>query len=491
MKTYYLQKADANLPALHTTLVTPDVKETAMSAGDTLVVDLGNHYVGYLSFTVGYAHWYNDAPARMELCFCETARELEDDFNDYHGSLSRSWLQDEIINVDAPGVHRMPRRYAARYVRIKLLCTSQPITLSEFQFEAVSSADMDTLKPADIRDPELAAIDRVAIHTLRNCMQRVFEDGPKRDRRLWIGDLRLEALANYYTFGNLELTKRCLYLFGAADRNQYGVMPGYIYENPVFVTGYWTILDYGFMFVNTLCDLYSHTGDAETFRDLYPVAKGILDSAEANLDGQGLVTTTCGDAFIDWCPGLHKVAALEGIYLYTLEQWCKTLEAMGQTDEAGLYRERLDAGRAAARLHLYDEARKAFINERDNHQYSVHAAVWMVLGGVVEGEEAEQVMLNVIHSADSVKPFTPYMHHYTVDALIRVGAMEEAEQYIRRIWGGMVKDGADTFFEAYVPGDPEFSPYGDRKMNSMCHAWSCTATYFIRKYGLGQTNETL
>ena len=146
----------------------------------------------------------------MELRFCETARELEDDSNDYHGSLCRSWLQDEVINVDFPGVYRMPRRYAARYVLIKILYASQPVTLTEFAFEAVSSADMNALKPCEIQDGELAVIDRVATHTLRNCMQRVFEDGPKRDRRLWIGDLRLEALANYYTFGNVELTRRCL-----------------------------------------------------------------------------------------------------------------------------------------------------------------------------------------------------------------------------------------------------------------------------------------
>lgn len=31
--------------------------------------------------------------------------------------------------------------------------------------------------------------------TLADCMQDVFEDGPKRDRRLWLGDLRLQALA--------------------------------------------------------------------------------------------------------------------------------------------------------------------------------------------------------------------------------------------------------------------------------------------------------
>ena len=77
------------------------------------------------------------------------------------------------------------------------------------------------------------------------------------------------------------------------------------------------------------------------------------------------------------------------------------------------------------------------------------------------------------------------MHHYTVDALVKAGLMEDAEAYIRRIWGGMVALGADTFFEAYVPGEPEFSPYDDKKVNSMCHAWSCTATYFIRKYNIG------
>ncbi|WP_390580761.1 hypothetical protein [Paenibacillus illinoisensis] len=46
---------------------------------------------------------------------------------------------------------------------------------------------------------EMANIDRVAVQT-RDCMQSVFEDCPKRDRRLWIGDLRLQALVNYETF---------------------------------------------------------------------------------------------------------------------------------------------------------------------------------------------------------------------------------------------------------------------------------------------------
>ena len=43
-------------------------------------------------------------------------------------------------------------------------------------------------------------------------MQTVFEDEPKRDRRLWLGDLRLEALANYETYRNFDIVKRSLYL---------------------------------------------------------------------------------------------------------------------------------------------------------------------------------------------------------------------------------------------------------------------------------------
>ena len=64
------------------------------------------------------------------------------------------------------------------------------------------------------------AIDRVALRTLRNCMQDFFEDGPKRDRRLWLGDLRLQALTNSVTYRHFDLVKRCLYLFAAtADRD--------------------------------------------------------------------------------------------------------------------------------------------------------------------------------------------------------------------------------------------------------------------------------
>lgn len=483
MNEYFLKKADDNLPEIKRTKVRTKTPHTVLDKGERLTVDLGDHYVGYLSFKMWYVDEYIDAPVTLKIRFFETEAEMDYDYSDYSGWLCESWIQEDTVKIDFPGIYSLPRRYAARYVRFEVVHTPKKLSLSDFIFEAVTSADVSKLIPYDSDDKELKAIDRVAVNTLKNCMQRVFEDGPKRDRRLWIGDLRLEALANYYTFRDTSLVKRCLYLFAGAERNSLGFLPAYVYENPIFHPGSWHIVDYSMMYVNTLCDYYRHIGDVETFDELYPIVKSIMESAHSCIDADGILTVPEEDMFIDWCKGLKKVAAHFGVYLYTLDNLATTLEIMESTDFK-IYRERLERGRKAALDVLYNEDKRAFINERDEGQYSVHASAWMVLGGVVTGEDARHVMLDVTHSKDSVKPFTPYMHHYTVEALFKAGLTDEALSYIRRIWGGMVRLGADTFFEAFVPGDPSFSPYDDNKVNSMCHAWSCTATYFLRKYGI-------
>jgi hypothetical protein len=392
-------------------------------------------------------------------------------------------VQEDTVKIDFPGIYSMPRRYAARYIKLEVVHTPRKLMLSDFEFSAVTSADVSNLLPYVSADKELSEIDRVAVNTLKNCMQRVFEDGPKRDRRLWIGDLRLEALANYYTFGDTALVKRCLYLFAAADRNELGFLPGFVYENPIYFPGSWHIVDYSMMYVNTVCDYLNHVGDGEVFAELYPLVRSIMDSAHSQLDSDGILTVPEDDMFIDWCVGLKKQAAHFGVYLYTLDNLASTLSKIGHADVDEMSA-RLEKGRLDAKRIFYNTEKGVFVNERDENQYSVHASAWMVLGGVVDGAEAAEVMTAVLDSRDSVKPFTPYMHHYTVEALFKAGLKDRALEYIRWIWGGMVKVGTDTFFEAYVPADPTFSPYDDNKVNSMCHAWSCTATYFLRKYGI-------
>lgn len=486
MKEYYLQKAEEFLSPLIRTKTYADRKEAILERGETLVLDFGNHFVGYFSFRMWWFDQYLDAPVRLAVRFCETECELSDDYTQYRGGLCRSWLPEEIINLDFPGDYSMPRRYAARYVKIFVIDAPHlKIRFSDFCFTAETSADEERLLSVRIRDPMIQRIDEVSVRTLKSCMQRVFEDGPKRDRRLWIGDLRLQALVNYYTFQNFDLVKRCLYLFAAADCNGHGFLPGYIYENPVFVSGYWYIKDYSLMYVCSLCDYYDHTGDADTVLDIYPVAQSVMEAMNETLDRHGILTDIGADFFVDWSVDLKRRIAAHGIYLYTLNKWCRLLGCLGKTDVQAVFGDRLKAGKDAAIRQFYNQGKNRFEERDGDGQHSVHATVWMVLGGVIEGKLAGDALLRELNDTESIQPVTPYMHHYTVEALITAGLRREAEEYLRKIWGGMVLLGADTFWEAYVPQNPEFSPYGDRMVNSSCHAWSCTPAYWIRAHSLG------
>jgi hypothetical protein len=74
----------------------------------------------------------------------------------------------------------------------------------------------------------------------------------------------------------------------------------------------------------------------------------------------------------------------------------------------------------------------------------------------------------------------PYMMHHYFEALCCVERKKAARQLIRDYWGGMVKLGADTYWELYNPQNPDESPYGSPVVNSYCHAWSCTPAWFLR-----------
>jgi len=483
-KDYFLCKARDNFPELHYRNITPDITEFIGSSGDSILLDLGEHTVGHFSFAFDKVNVFVDAPVRLIIKFGEDMREINDDFSQYNGVLSNTWLQEEIINLDFPQSITMPRRYACRYIKITVERTTRPIRLFDFSFRASTSADVTVLKSANTEDAVLNEIDLIATTTLKECMQTFFEDGPKRDRRLWIGDLRLEALTNYYTFNNLEIVRKCLYLFAAGECNELGFLPSFVYETPYYHSGEAHIEDYALLFVVSVCDYYEHTNDISVVNDLLDICKSQLDCFKSTLDDDIIVTKQNGwFAFIDWCPDLEVMTSLQGVYLYVLERFAGLLKAIGDEDYEK-YSALISQVRSASKKHLYNESKKVFVNASDNGQFSVHSQVWMILGGVINGEEAKKLLLSCLDNKEFKQPVTPYMRHYVIEAMLKLGMKDEAVQYLKKFWGGMVELGADTFWEAYIPDDLDFSPYNDRMINSLCHAWSCTPSYFIRKYKL-------
>lgn len=449
-----------------------------------LVLDLGDHYVGKFSIDIKSVGSPMDAPLYLHVKFAEVAAEIEADSKDYDGWLSKSWIQEEFIHVDVlPFTLEMPRRYSCRYIELEVLDTSPKwqASFSNPKFIAESSVTMDDVGEIQLEDSALKSIYDVSLKTLQDCMQTVFEDGPKRDRRLWIGDLRLQALANYATFDDLMLVKRCLYLFGGMTTRE-GKIPANVFTAPQLTPDDTFLFDYSLFFAVVLFDYTEHTNDKEVLEDLYPIAKKEIDLALKQVDAEGrLVTDDDWPAFIDWSNDFDKSIAGQGVLIYTLKRFIELSKMMADEDLTK-YQLSLNKLEDFAKNTLFDSERRQFIIEK-NREINIASQVWMVLAGVMDAEENLKIMKETIRTLFPITGIaTPYMYHHVTEALFIAGLDEKAIQLMKDYWGGMIDMGADTFWEAFKPEDPDFSPYGSPIISSYCHAWSCTPAYLIKKY---------
>ena len=293
-----------------------------LSSGDSVIIDFGSHYVGYLHFLCQSAGSPPDAPAHLQLTFGETLSEVCEPFSDYQGWLSSSWLQQQDLWLDVlPAEIDLPRRYCFRYLKVEVKAVSRKFRLQFTQIEvnAVTSAS-GACPAATTSDPQLQAIDNVAVLTLQNCMQEVFEDGPKRDRRLWLGDLRLQALVNDVTFARHDLVRRCLYLFAGHTRED-GMVSANVFVQPDVIADDTFLFDYSLFFVDVLYNYLQSAEDMATARELWPTARRQVELALTRCDASGIVRDSDDWwVFIDWQASLNKQAAAQGVLIYCLQR---------------------------------------------------------------------------------------------------------------------------------------------------------------------------
>ena len=326
------------------------------------------------------------------------------------------------------------------------------------------------------------ALDEVSRRPLRDCMQTVFEDGPKRDRRLWLGDLRLQALANYATYRNFALVKRSLFILaGTAAAN--GLVATCAFERPEPVRGGDSILDYTALFAPTVLEYLEASGDRRTAEDLWPLVLKQLDFTLEPVNADGLLIPPKNWwLFIDWHTTLDRRAAEHAVVLFGAKATLRLAQKLGRADEVAFLPKVIPLMEAAARKFLWDDALGLFISG-PKREISWASQAWMVLAGVPSPKQAKRAMSGVMKCAAAAKPVTPYMHHYVVEALLAAGLRRDASRLLQSYWGGMIRKGADTFWEVYLPDDDLASPYNGHLINSYCHAWSCTPAYFLRRAG--------
>lgn len=450
-----------------------------------VIVDMGEHMTGYFSLRVNHTGMPADAPIRLRITFAEVPAELNTPFDPYPGGLSRAWLQDETVTVmRLPATVRIERRVACRYVMIEVLAQSSfDFRVEDITLEAVTSASGEAPALAEGTDPMIRRIYDTGLKTLSECMQTVYEDGPKRDQRLWIGDLYLESLANACSFGNHALTRRCLYLLAAlADED--GWLHATVYEYPQPEPQYnQHTMDYSLLYGVALLEYLKATGDMTTARELWPVVARQMEIARTYLKDYlyDMQKQPQWWLVFDWKDDLDRHASVQGLMTFAVERGWELAQMVGRERDVRDWPDLVKRMRRASRRAFY-YADAGVVVSGLQRQVSYLSQVWMILSGTLTPKEGARAMTAVLNDPTACRPGSPYAYHYVIEALIACGMRDEAREQLLEYWGGMVGRGADTFWEVYDPMDDCKSPYGFYPVNSYCHAWSCTPVYFINTY---------
>lgn len=425
------------------------------SIGEGMLYDFGRETFGYvrLSGLVGVAHLY----------YGESREEALD--------------KDHCETLDIVSPHQELGSKAFRYVYVKTADNSHYDSLSmDYEYAPYDESHSGTFACSD---KLLNKIWEVGAYTMDLTTREFFLDGIKRDRWTWSGDAIQSYLMNYYLRFDTECVKRTI-------RQLRGKDPVTAHIN--------TIMDYTFYWFKSILDYYQYTGDLTFISEMYPKMCTLMDYVLERTNSDGLVEGKADDwIFVDWVDfPMHKrgVLAFEQILFYKAlmtMHTCATL--LHQTDP---YQQLAENVIGKTRQLLWDDDRQAWehaIEEGEiNHQITKFPNMFAILYDIVDDATKRNIVDSVMEN-NKIDPITtPYMRFYELEALCMMGRQTQVLQEIRNYWGGMLREGATSFWEKYIPseqGTEHLAMYGRPYGKSLCHAWGASPVYLLGRYFLG------
>lgn len=452
---------------LHTVRKQPnELKQTT----NGMLYDFGCETFGYIileqvsgvgRISVYYGESHEEA---MDKAFCETL--------DY-------------VDVAAISSYKQSANYrlsskAFRYVYIE---TTGSVKISnvcmDFEFAESTMQERGTF---ECDDELINRIWKVSAYTLDLTTREFFMDGIKRDRWVWSGDAIQSYQMNYYHRFDSECVKRTI-------RQLRGKDPVTSHIN--------TIMDYTFYWFKSIEDYYLYTGDKCFIREIYPKMLTLMDYCLGRTNEDGMAEGQPDDwIFVDWVDfPMHK----RGTLCFEQLLFCKALESLALCAE--LCEDKVSAKKYGdMSVELLQKTRKMFWSEKyhafthsiekgiPNEMITKFPNMFAIIYGYTNPQETMAIREHVMLNKDIEKITTPYMCYYELEALCMIGLQEMVLDEIRSYWGGMLEEGATTFWEKYIPeenGIQHLSMYGRPYGKSLCHAWGASPLYLIGRYFLG------
>ena len=475
------------------------VVETTVN--DARLFDFGKETFGYLNLIgikgsgIIYIYYGESKEEALDFEHCETLDVITIPRHSKGGKNNRnanSLSTRQLVNSSTNDIGSK----AFRFVCIKTEGSVRFATANmDYEYSPYDNKKSGSFK---CNDSLLNNIWKVSAYTMDLTTREFFVDGIKRDRWTWSGDAIQSYLMNYYLRFDSDCVRRTI-------RQLRGKDPVTAHIN--------TIMDYTFYWFKSVYDFYVYTADINFVREIYPRMQTMMDYVLGRTNGEGMAEGKHDDwIFVDWVDfPMHKRGTLcfEQILL------CKSLETMKMcatvlrdnplaeppqgsitTDEYNADAEKYGKLEEALRLKLkptfWNEEQQAFMHAIEdgemNAQITKFPNMFAIIYDYLSDDDKQKVMQSAMLNPDVPAITTPYMRFYELEALCQMGMQTEVLKEMRDYWGGMLQEGATSFWEKYNPeesGTQHLTMYGRPYGKSLCHAWGASPIYLLGKYYLG------
>ncbi len=429
----------------------------------SLVLDFGRETVGRLQIVSASA-----TPALVSIEYGESENEL----------LSQPYLGTELLTLPAKATAYGPKS-AFRYARVRFLSAEGPIQIGSIQLDAIYYP-VSYGGSFESSDPLLNKIWETGAYTAHLCMQDDIWDAPKRDRGRWAGDLDVSGRVIDNVFADRFLMEDTLtrLLDDRAPGHHINTIPGY-----------------SALWISALTQYYLHTGSLDYLKSVHQRLLDLLVTMDAEMDADHLFADRLKEwPFVDWSPDLsgNTPEARRGTqfeYILAFHDAAYLLREMGDSTAASRRDEAAAQLTAAAQAHLLDAATGTF-----GTRWQVNSMA--ILSGAATSAQIPAIWSTVLtHTADASfrePPITPFFNSYVLSAMAATGHRTEALAWIRKYWGGMIAEGATSFWEAYDTHWPTSNPHVSLQADgtsgyfvSLAHGWSSGPTAWLMEEILG------
>jgi alpha-L-rhamnosidase len=429
----------------------------------SVLLDMGREITGRLEVESDA-----DAPVRMTFQYGED--EIE--------TLKAPYLGVNVLTVAPHGVGHGSKT-AFRFVKVRFLDGPADMRFKSIHVDHIFYP-VKYQGSFESSDAELNRIWETGAYTAHLCMQDGLWDASKRDRGRWSGDNDVSGRVVDDVFGDHYLMEDTMdRLIGEAPVTQHvNGIPGYS--------------SYCF---TQVAEYYRHTGSKEFLTKTHDRAVELLQHIDAEFDDKDLYANkTKVWLYVDWSPELNgdtsesrRASEFEFYRAYREGAWL--LRETGDTANAEKYERRAAAIKVAADKYLLDPATGTY-----GPRWQTNAMA--VLSGVAGPERYDAIWKNVLSQVGHVKYnaliISPYYNYYVISAMAMMGHRAEALDWIRQYWGGMIAEGATSFWEAYDPSwykeDFHAALQSDNRSGyfvSLAHGWSSGPTAWLMEQVLG------